>query len=95
MRRFEKINGAVDVPNDAGIDVTFNITSEQRAKSRYVEAQDNRAIVECSAIVARWQRQVGLIRPKDTQSRSSKLELVTGKDLVVGDATARQNFPPT
>jgi len=53
MRRFEKIDGAVDVPNDASIDVTFNITSEQRAKPWYVEAQDNRAIVECSAIVPR------------------------------------------
>jgi hypothetical protein len=54
MRRFEKINGAVDVPNDASVDVTFNITSEQRAKSGDVKAQDNRSIVECSAIVTRW-----------------------------------------
>jgi hypothetical protein len=39
--RLEKINRRLDVPNDARVNVTFNIARKQRTKSGDVEAQDN------------------------------------------------------
>jgi hypothetical protein len=61
--RLEKINRRLDVPNDARVNVTFNIAREQCAKSGDVEAQDDGTVIERTTIVPGWQRQVRLIRP--------------------------------